>query len=200
MELMRTLLSLLQPSDYPQFLKAKLKAFTIESLPRSVSRSLYGHFIGKATWEHRKGSEILACDTNYNDLTDEGEQDILETFYLNQSVPVGDIYMGLATSAISDASNLSNITEVTGSGYVRKTIARSSLGWPTRGIVAGNWLIQSSQQTFTASGAWTAAEFIFLSSVISGSNGRLWNFLPLSAPRSLNSGESFNVIYSITLN
>jgi hypothetical protein len=195
-----SLIKLIQPKDLPNFLRCKLKAYTIENLPKAVSRALVGSYIGCMDWKHvNSKGDILAADINYNSLTDQGEQDILEAFYVNQNAPAGDIYLGLANSTPTDTSTLATITEVTGTSYARQQIVRSTAGWPTRGLVSGDWQIESTQETFTAGGTWTQANYGFLASVVSGTSGRFWNYLALTTPRVLTNGDSLNVIYKIKL-
>lgn len=195
-----TLIKLMDPHDIPQFLKCKIKAYSIEHLPKSVCRALMGSFIGSMSWQHiNQHGTLLAAATDYNALTDQGEQDILESFYVNQNGPAGDIYLGLSNSTPTDTSTLSSITEVTGTSYARQQITRNTSGWPTRGLVGGDWQIESSQETFTAGGTWTQANYGFLASVVSGTSGRLWNYLALSTPRTLVNGDSLSSIYKIKL-
>jgi len=194
------MLNLLHPSDYPNYLKCKLKAYTIQNLPKSISRAFYGSFVGQFQWRHRsKEGIILASDVNFNTLTDMGEQDISECFFCNQNVPPGDIYLGLSNSTPTESSTLSSITEVSGNNYLRQSISRSILGWPVRSLQAGDWQIESALKTFTATGNWTQATHVFLCSVQIGTVGRLWSYLALTTPRVLGGGDSLDYTYKIKL-
>ena len=132
-------------------------------------------------------------------ITDQGKQDLLELFYVGNGGQFDHLYLGLANSAIVAGSILGNVVEVAGAGYARIPLSRDTLSWPSRGIVGTDWVIQSSSVTFQATGTWTAANYAFLCSVPDGVNGRLWNFVALSAPVSLIAGEQFTYSYRITL-
>lgn len=161
-------------------------------------------FLGLLEWKHLdKDGNILAQDINKNALTNQGEQDILETFYLNKSAPPADIYAGLATNVPILTSNLNGIVEVVGTGYGRTTISRSGSGWTSAlDVVSGNWQLQSLPQVWQAtqtSGLWTQATYVFLTSVQSGQAGRLWNYVALTTPRTLGVGEQLTYTYKIRL-
>ena len=194
----------LEVKDYPRFIKRKLKAYSVNSLPTFLNRILNGSYVGKVEWTHFRtlpsGLVIpIFSSVDVNALTDQGEQDVLETFYVNQSAPASNFFLGLSNSTPVDTSTLSTITEVSGSGYARQTITRNTTGWPTRGLVGGDWQLQAATATFTATGTWTTANYAFLCSVTSGTSGRLWNYVQLSVARTLGNGDSLQFTYKITL-
>lgn len=196
------LIRLIDPKDLPRFLKCKFKAYAIEDLPRSVSRALYGSFVGEFEWIHYdRNRNILAHSVDYNSLSDQGEQDMLETFYRNISAPSGDFYLGLLSATPTDTSTLTGITEVTGTGYSRQMIARSIVGWPTAGLDNGDYQLTSLLRTFmnTGGSSWTGATYAFLCSVSSGTSGRFWNYVALSTTRTLAPSESLDFTYKVKL-
>lgn len=186
-----------------RYIRSKIKAYTYQTLPRSILRGLFGSLVGIVDWEYwgvENGVAVLKMrDTQYNALSDQGEQDILETFYVNISVPPSDIFIGLSNTTLGETSTLAGLTEVSGSGYARQTISRSTTGWPTRQLNAGDWQITSQQRTFSATGTWTTANYAFLCSVSSGTSGRIWNYLQLSSPVTLNNGESLSITWKVQL-
>lgn len=194
----------LEVKDYPRFIKRKMKAYSVEMLPKAISRALNGSYIGSVEWTHYRtlASGLVVpvmSAVDYNFLSDQGEQDVLETFYVNQSAPAGNFFLGLSNSTPVDTSTLATITEVSGSGYARQTIQRNTTGWPTRGLVGNDWQIQALTVTFTATGTWTTANYAFLASVVSGTSGRFWNYVLLSVARTLGNGDSLQFTYKITL-
>lgn len=194
----------LEIKDYPRFIKRKLKAYSVQNLPQFLNRVLNGRYVGAVEWTHYRtltsGLVIpVMSAVDYNSLADQGEQDVLETFYVNQSAPAGNFFLGLSNSTPVDTSTLSTITEVSGSGYGRQTILRNTTGWPTRGLVGNDWQIQAATATFTATGTWTTANYAFLCSVTSGTSGRFWNYVQLSVARTLGNGDSLQFTYKITL-
>jgi len=180
-------------------IKARIKSFNINKLPRSISRLMYGDIIGQLSWEKRENGLILASGLDTNLITDQFKQDLLELMYVGLGGDHTAVYMGLANSAPNKDSTLGNTVEVAGTGYARQTIQRNTLGWPVRGLVNNDWIIQSLLLTFTASSTWTTANYGFLTNVQSGINGRLWNFLALSQPVELTAGQEFTCNYKITL-
>ena len=195
----------MEVKEYPRFIKRRLKAYSVNNLPTFLNRILNGSYIGQIEWNHYRTLPsgivipILTNVVDYNALSDQGEQDVLETFYVNQSAPATNFFLGLSNSTPTDTSTLSTITEVSGSGYARQTITRNTTGWPTRGLVGNDWQIQSLTSTFTATGAWTTANYAFLCSVTSGTSGRFWNYVQLSVARTLGNGDSLQFVYKITL-
>lgn len=191
--------------DYPRFIKRRLKAYSVKNLPTFLNRIVNGSYVGQIEWSHYRtlaSGLVIPVMTNVvdcNSLADQGEQDLLETFYVNQSAPATNFFLGLSNSTPVDTSTLSTITEVSGSGYARQTITRNTTGWPTRGLVSNDWQIQSLTCTFTATGSWTTANYAFLCSVTSGTSGRFWNYVQLSVARTLGNGDSLQFTYKITL-
>ena len=182
------------------YTRAMIKKFGIERLPRFISKGIYGSYVGCLEGYKRDAQgKIVQHIRDYNLITDHGKQDILELFYAGIGGNFDHLYLGLANSAIVASSLLGNIIEVAGQGYSRSTLSRDTLSWPSRGIVGSDWVIQSSSITFQATGSWTTANYAFLCSVSQGTQGRLWNFVVLSAPVSLMAGEQFTYSYKITL-
>jgi len=94
---------------------------------------------------------------------DEGENRIANQL-LGSTAVDSTLYLGLYTNASEPAetANLSNITEVDGTGYERKALARGS--WSITASVA-----TFAEQTFSASSSWGAVTGYFIASTANDS-------------------------------
>lgn len=125
------------------------------------------------------GRDVFTAEDLRNALTDEGVNDLWATYFAASGRTAGNTwYLGLATAAPSAGSTLATISEAaTGNqpGY-----ARVAITWDfgtSRHAKTGN-------RVFTATGAWTAGvTHLFLTNVASGTSGKLFNYLALSATR-----------------
>jgi hypothetical protein len=152
-------------------------------------------------------------DQAQNQVYDQGEQDILETFFRAATAPTG-FYLGLlkTTYVINEPDTMTTIgpaelTNATASGYTaRQAVSRDAIGWPTSAPSGGDWQVTSLQVTWTAGGAWTdTAGFLFLMSggVATPGNtasGRVIAVANLSPTRQLQAnGDTLKVTYSLKL-
>ena len=155
---------------------------------------------------------VTYTDTYNNALYDQGEQDILEVFFRGATAPTGFVIGLLNTSySLTETHGMANITaneltDVTAPGYsVRKALTRDATGWPTSALNGGDWQITSSQQTWTATGAWSAtAGFIFLNAggttTPGNTTGRLLAVAAISPTRQLQAvDDTLRVTYNIKL-
>jgi hypothetical protein len=148
--------------------KKKLHAFVITADVKHIRD-------GKVIWEAKN------LEARINGLMDEGENWILDVFFRNATAPTS-FYLGLGNNGgtpgvPAETATLANITEVSGTGYARQTVERSSVGFPTiqKDSTTGDWEVISKDVTFTNTGAtnWTAADYLFLTDVDSGTSGKL---------------------------
>lgn len=147
-----------------------------------------------------------------NSLYNQGEQDILETFFRAATEPSG-FNIGLLkttyTLAITDtmtavaAGELSNASD---GGYsARQVLTRDSSGWPTSALSGGYWQITSAQVLWTATGAWSdTAGFMFLMSggttTPGNTTGHILAVAALSPTRQLQAnGDTLKVTYNLKL-
>jgi hypothetical protein len=150
-----------------------------------------------------------------NQLYDQGEQDVLEGFFRNATLPT-DFKIGLLKTGYSiletdtitqvSAQELSNGAD---GGYTaRQTITRDSTGWPTSALVSGDWQITTAQVTWTATGAWAdTAGYMFLMSggnttpgSTAGTNPRIIAVAALSPTRQLQAAnDTLKVTYNLKL-
>jgi len=134
-----------------------------------------------------------------NNLADEGESDILDVYYRGATAPT-QFYLGLLNSTPTDTTTLSTMTgEPSGSGYARQLIERSSVGFPTLALDAGDYKLTSSTETFTASGGTIGPVTYAFLATTSDNTGKFLNYVALSASRTLLDGDSLDVTLGIKL-
>lgn len=153
---------------------------------------------------YRKGEPIWVQDWTPNALTNEGEIQILDTFFADRNAPTGGFYLGLGTNGasgtsfpptLSDTDTLAAITELAGTGYARIAVARAI----TTGFVLAGSTMTTVEKTFTAGGTWAAARFAFLTDAASGTAGRLICHTPLSVERLLLDEDQLRVSVAVSL-
>ena len=135
-----------------------------------------------------------------NTLADEGEEDILVAFFRGGTAPT-NTYLRLYNDTPIETDTLATLTgEVSGTGYPgTNTIESNATGWPTSGLDAGDWRLVSKTITWTASDTWTAATYLVLATVASGTAGSLIAYNALSATRTLVNGDSLDADYTLKL-
>ncbi len=137
-------------------------------------------------------------------LFDEGEQQFLDVYLRNGTVPAG-FYLGLANVSggvvnMAETLTLSTLTgEATGGGYARKAVARSTVGWPTLALNSGDFQADAAAQTWTDSGtAMSTVNVIFLATT-SDNTGKLIAAVDLSTSRSLQIGDTLTATFSLKM-
>lgn len=131
----------------------------------------------------------------------EGLQYLLEAAMTEeQSVPA-NFYIGLAQDAsLDEADALTDISEVTGTGYARQAVASDNTDLTSAATGTNDRKVTTKTVTFTASAAdWDEANTAFLCNVASGTAGKLIASAPLSAARTLGNGETLTVSLQMTL-
>lgn len=133
------------------------------------------------------------------ELHTEGLQYLLEVaFSEEQSVPA-NFYVGLATDAsLNESDGLSDLTEVSGTGYSRQTVASNNTDITSASTGTNDRKVTTKEVTFTATGTWTGAKTVFLATSSDGS-GKLIASAALSATRTLESGDTLTVSLEIDL-
>lgn len=147
---------------------------------------------GKVIWEGKN------LEGRFNGLTDEGENSILDVYFRGATAPTS-FYMGLGNNGGTpgvppDNATLATITEVSGTNYARQTVERSTVGFPTlqQDGTTGDWEVISKEVTFTNTGTtnWTAADYVFLTDVATGTTGKLLVTVAASLSRVLAPNDS----------
>ncbi len=133
------------------------------------------------------------------ELHTEGLQYLLEVaFSEEQSVPA-NFYIGLATDATaSEDDSLSDLTEVTGTGYARQTVASNSTDITSASAGTADRKITIKEVTFTATGTWDGAKTVFLATTVNDT-GKLIASSPLSTTLTLNNNDTLKLALEITL-
>jgi len=138
-----------------------------------------------------------------NDLMQEGLAFILNAAFLEtQAVPT-NFYIGLATDAsANENATVASLGEITGTNYARCTIASSAVGFPTSETAGTlDWKVVTAEVTFTGDAAndWQGAVSAFLTDK-SDDSGKLIAFATLAATRTLKSGDTLKVTFTLQLN
>lgn len=138
------------------------------------------------------------------ELVQEGLKFILEVaFSEEQSVPE-NFYIGLATDAdIAEDDNLAALSEITGTGYARKLVPSSAVGFSTSASTGSDdWHILIEPVVFTGdvAGDWQEAFSVFLATTPDGA-GKLIAGGALAAGRTLASAsDTLTINMAIQLN
>lgn len=138
-----------------------------------------------------------------SNIVQEGLEFILEAaFSEEQSIPA-NYYIGLSQDSVAtlgETASLSDITEVTGTGYSRESIASSATGFPTSASTGTNdWYIGTDTVTFEATaGDWDEAVAAFLATT-NDNTGKLIAVVDLSGPTTVDNGETLDVSINMEL-
>jgi len=134
-----------------------------------------------------------------NALLDEGEKNVLDVYFRNTNVPA-QFYLGLGNNGgtpatPADTTLLSGVTEVSGTGYARQLVNRNTTDWGASALDAGDYQSISKTVLFenTGGSSWTAADYWFLTTVLSGTSGLLLCAGALSSSRVVAAGQGFNL-------
>ena len=151
------------------------------------------HGIYKGTKEHLEA--LNDRDWSLNTLADEGEEDILDVYFDAQAVRTS-LFLRLYNDTPTEADTLATLTgEVSGTGYGAITVTRGT-DWTAPVAATGT---DMTQKTFTATGTWTAATYLVVATVGTGTAGLLIAYDALAATRTLQNGDSLNIDLNVTL-
>lgn len=133
----------------------------------------------------------------------QGETHVLSNYFLNEPVAFGPFYLGLGSGGVyaHEAARLSDMNEISGSGYARAPIARDSSvnGWTLRGDY-----VQSPELRFTntaVNGCWDPVDYAFLTL---SQSGELGDSILIAADEFPNSitlapGQTLKVVFRFNL-
>jgi hypothetical protein len=136
------------------------------------------------------------------EIHQEGLRYLLECAISEEQTPPVNFYVGLATDAsLAEDATMASLTEVTGTGYSRQTIASTAAAWNSQTQGTADWEQEAAAAvTFTATGDdWDDAKTWFITTAADGS-GKLIASGPLSETRSLLSGDTLDVTPTLQLN
>jgi hypothetical protein len=160
-----------------------------------------GYFV--TTARNAKG-EVLWTETSHNALTFVGQQKILNCFFKALACPTATaqyVMLLTATPANQQATMLAGIAELTaGLGYTtRFNIAAWTV---SANAAANNTASNTTAATWTATGTWAGVTALGItdgSATPANTTGTLLAYSALSATRTLQSGDTLNVTYTLTL-
>lgn len=125
---------------------------------------------------------------------DEGETRVLQILLGSQPVD-GAYYLGLYKNSAepAESATLSDLTEVSGYGYTRKTLTRGS--WTISGDQA-----TFAEQTFLAQGGdWGNIYGYFICTALTGTSGKLMAIEHFDAPYNIVDGKGIKIVPKITI-
>jgi hypothetical protein len=167
-----------------------------DNLFETIRYLLYGRkhsfWLGEFEWEHRdKDGNIIDKWTTFNALANEGEENILDSYFRGENVPI-DFYLMLVNDTPAIGWHLTDITgEPSGNGYQRLQLTRNTSGWPTLALDSSHYMVTSKQVIFEATGgSWGPVTFAILTTVPTGTSGPLIAFVPLSSSKTLDIGQT----------
>lgn len=132
-----------------------------------------------------------------NFMADEGESLVLDGFWRAATIPSA-FFLGLLSATPTETSTLSSVTEVTGTGYARKSLTRNSTNFPTLALVSGDFKVSMLTQTFACtSGTWSTATYAYWAST-SDNTGKLIAAIALGTSRTLTGTDTLAVDYAMT--
>ena len=118
---------------------------------------------------------------------------MLSVYFRAGTAPT-NFFLRLYNDTPVDTDTLALLTgEVSGTGYPgTHTIERSTVGWPTLALDAGDYRVVSKNIVWTNSGgtAWTAATHSVVATVSTGTAGLLIAYRALTATRTLQPSDT----------
>jgi len=134
----------------------------------------------------------------YNELTNEGEIDILDTYFNDQAVRATLYFRLWGASLAADTVTDATAGEITGTGYTGLAVARGT-DWnaPAAGPTGTT---QPTAKTFTGgAGGWSAATWLALCTGQSGTGGLMIATAVLSTSRTLLENDTLDVTIQVAL-
>lgn len=160
------------------------------------------HNFWEGTWMLRgkdKDGNVLWEEELQNFLADEGEKQLLETYFRDENNPT-QFFMRLCNDSLQETDTLADIqNEPVGNGYSPQTIERSSVGFPDLSLDAGDYVITSKTVTFTAVGGSIGPINTAYLATTSDNAGKLIGVVSLSVTRTIISGDGLEVYFKVKL-
>lgn len=154
-----------------------------------------------AEWElkHIRNGKVIWSERKKNALVNEGEENILRTYFRNESAPT-QFYVRLCNDTIVETDTLASVlNEPSGNGYAPVLIERSSTGWPTVEEDAGDYRVISKIITFTADGGAIGPISTAYIATTSDNSGKLLAANGLSIVRTILNGDQLEGTIRIKL-
>jgi len=150
---------------------------------------------------HIRDGKVIWEDEKPNSLVQEGEESILETYFLNGATYIPtEFYVRLCNDDLLITSTLSTVSdEPVGNGYDPQLLERSGQGFPTKELSGGIFRIVSKVISFTADGGSIGPVRTAYLSTTSDNTGKLIAFRGLTLPRTVLSGDTMTLQFRIEL-
>jgi hypothetical protein len=157
-------------------------------------RKRHSFWLGEFEWEHRdKDGSIIDKWTTYNALANDGELNILDSYFRGENTPIS-FYLMLVNDTPLITDNLSDITgepTIGVNGYQRIELAKNTTDWPDLALCLFHGQVTSKQVMFEATGgSWGPVKYAILTTVPTGTDGFLVAFVPLSSTKTLTDGQT----------
>lgn len=134
-----------------------------------------------------------------NHLANEGEESLLETYFQDAITAPSEFYIRLCNDTLIDADTLSDIqNEPSGNGYQALQVERSTVGFPTKELHQGDYMVTSKPVTWTATGTIGPVTYAYLSTT-SDNTGKLISYISLPYETTIASGDEARIQLKIKL-
>ena len=185
--------------------KGRFGSYIDELLRLTLANPKPGKKGWNADWhfKHRDADgNILWEGVNPNNLADEGEKSVLET-YLRGSAAPGTFYLRLFGDTPVDTDTISTLlNEPAGSGYAAKAVFRGTGtdGCPNLVLAGTDYCASSGTFQFTCnSGSWGPVTYAAMTTVGTGTSGLLISYVALSGSRILQLNDTLDVAIQVSL-
>lgn len=162
---------------------------------------MQGHIEWEGIWhfKHVRDGKVIWEEHAHNDLVNQGESMMLDSFFRNQQTP-SQFYVRLCYDTVGETDTLSSIrNEPVGNGYSAVELPRDTDGWPTLELHNGDYRISSKEANFTASGGDIGpVDTAYLANTIDNT-GSLIAIVGLSVERTIIDGDTMYVTLRIKL-
>ncbi len=159
------------------------------------------HDFWKGIWTIKqiRDGEIIYEATLRNALADEGEKQLLETYFRSEEIPT-EFYVRLCRDTLIETDTLTTVqNEPSGNGYTAQLMEQSTVGFPTLDLDAGDYMLTSKEITFTASGGDIGPVNTTYLATTSTNTGKLIAYVSLSSERTIADGDDLVIQFKIKL-
>lgn len=151
------------------------------------------HKFWEGIWEITcvgKDGKVKWQEEVYNALANQGEMNLLDTFFRLQNAPT-EFYLRLCYDTLAETDTLSVVqNEASGFGYAPQVVERSLTGFPVLELDAGDYRVITKQVSFTAAGGDIGPFNTLYLATTSDNSGLLIGFIALSIERTVLSGDT----------
>ena len=153
---------------------------------------------GRGRIVNARGRTIWQEDWQPNTLADEGEENVLNDWLLEQAAL--NKYLCLLTATPGETTTMATMTELFApplNGYARQQCAAG--GWGAPGLDATDFMTTHAEKTFgpAATNPWVDFTHVALVSTATGTAGKFLLYVALSGTTSISVGQSFKYTLSV---